>query len=811
MLIASVVVEKCLHSFDKMYDYAIPEHLIFACKAGCRVTVPFGNANTLRQAIVFSVSESDLSGLKSIFSVEDDEPVLNAEMLQLCVYMREHTFCTYFDAVSTVLPTGMGLKMLIKYFAVPDVCDKVLATLSDDQKFIYDYLSAQKDGLEQKKLLGTLKISADSDILDKMLKKGVLSKSKSAVRHTGDATQKMARILDVESQKFTPKQALVVELLKDIGTAGVKEIMYFTGVSAAVINTLAKNGVIELFDEQIFRAPCERIEAGNVKPVVLSDSQQKVYEGMLNDYNSQNAKVVLLYGITGSGKTQVYLKLVDKAIEQDKGVIVMVPEIALTPQTFEIFNKRYGDKIALFHSAMSIGQRMDEWKRIKNKSAKIAVGTRSAIFAPFDDLGLIIMDEEQERSYKSEMSPRFHARDIAKFRAAYNKSLLVLASATPSIESYTAALDNKYSLYKLTERFGNASLPNVLTIDMRKELAKNSKSAFSSTLIEELKSTLSASKQAILLLNRRGHNTFVSCANCGNVATCPNCSISMTYHSANKRLMCHYCGHSTSEINKCSVCGSEHIRFMGMGTQSVEQELSAVFPDKKILRMDADSTSTRRSYTEKLTAFANGEYDVMIGTQMVAKGLDFPNVTLVGVIGADSAMYSDDYRSYERSFSLLTQVVGRSGRGDFDGKAIIQTINPDSNLINVAAKQDYDSFYNEEILTRKLMIYPPFCDIVLVACSSPNRPTSESIIKLMFNTIKKLIDAEFNDVKVIILSPSPATVVKVSNKYRYRMIIKCKNNKRFRELLRKAIQIIDKEHKKEVYSLTVDINPESVL
>ncbi len=811
MLVASVVVEKCLHSFDKMYDYAIPEHLSFACKPGCRVTVPFGNANTLRQAIVFSVYNNDLIGLKSVFSVEDEEPVLNDEMLKLCIYMREHTFCTYFDAVSAVLPTGMGLKMLIRYCALPGVDTNILDTLTEDQRFIYNYLLNKSDGIEQKKLLSSLKLLLDSDILHKMLKKGVLYKSTSAVRHTGDATQKMARILDANEQRFTPKQSLVIELLNDIGTAGVKEIMYFTGVSNAVINTLAKNGAIELFDEQIFRAPCQRSDVCDAKSVTLSESQQKVYENLLSDYNCSNAKVALLYGITGSGKTQVYLKLVDKAIEQNKGVIVMVPEIALTPQTFEIFNKRYGDKIALFHSAMSIGQRMDEWKRIKNKSAQIAVGTRSAIFAPFDDIGLIIMDEEQERSYKSEMSPRFHARDIAKFRVAHNNALLVLASATPSIESYTAAQEGKYSLYKLTERYGKAVLPNVVTVDMRKELSNNSKSAFSTTLLEELKSTLNDSKQAILLLNRRGHNTFVSCASCGNVATCPNCSISMTYHSANKRLMCHYCGHSTTDFSKCSVCGSEHIRFMGMGTQSVEQELLALFPDKKILRMDADSTSTRRSYSEKLSAFANGEYDVMIGTQMVAKGLNFPKVTLVGVIGADSSMYSDDYRSYERSFSLLTQVVGRSGRGDFEGKAIIQTINPDSNLISVAAKQDYESFYNEEILTRKLMVYPPFCDIVLIACSAISRQMSETIIKLLFGVIKKLVDTDFNDVKVIILSPSPATVVKVSNKYRYRMIIKCKNNKRFRELLRKAIGIIDKEHKKEVYSLTVDINPESVL
>ncbi|MBR4123864.1 MAG: primosomal protein N', partial [Clostridia bacterium] len=490
-----------------------------------------------------------------------------------------------------------------------------------------------------------------------------------------------------------------------------------------------------------------------------------------------------------------------------RGVIVMVPEIALTPQLISIFTSRYGDKVAVFHSALSLGQRMDEWQRIKDGKALVAIGTRSAIFAPFDDLGLVIIDEEQEHTYKSEKTPRFHTRDLAKFRIAESKGLLCLASATPSVESFTKAKEGKYSLYKLSSRYGNAVLPEVYTVDMREELANGNKSPLSVLLYEELKETLKAKKQAILLLNRRGHNTYISCPVCSNVESCPNCNISLTYHSANNRLMCHYCGYSKINDSVCSECGSENMKFSGIGTQRAEEELKLLFPDARVLRLDADSTMTKDSYQSYLSAFANGEYDILLGTQMVAKGLDFPNVTLVGVLGADSASYSEDYRSFERTFSLLTQVVGRAGRGSVRGKAIIQTSNPDSNIIEHAKNQDYDTFYSEEILTRRLTVYPPFCDICLISSQSQNRGFAENLINNVFNNIKALIEKDYSGIKVIILGPSPSAIAKVNNRYRYRMIIKCKNNKEFREMLKKALDIKAQGDA----SVWVDFNPATLI
>ena len=485
----------------------------------------------------------------------------------------------------------------------------------------------------------------------------------------------------------------------------------------------------------------------------------------------------------------------------------MVPEIALTPQMLEIFTSRYGDKVAVFHSAMSMGKRMDEWQRVKDGKALIAIGTRSAVFAPFSDLGLIIMDEEHEHTYKSEQSPRFHARDIARFRTVYHGGLLLLASATPSVESFTAAKSGKYSLFVLKNRYGSAVLPQVRTVDMKKEILSGNTLDISRELCDAISDTLSNKKQAIILLNRRGKNTYISCPQCGYVLSCPNCSISLTYHSANNRMMCHYCGYSAPSGGKCPNCGGEHLKFLGAGTQKVEEELNSLFPKARVLRLDADSTAARDSYAKRLDEFANGEYDILLGTQMVAKGLDFPNVTLVGVLGADSATYSDDFRGFERTFSLLTQVIGRAGRGDSAGTAVIQSLNPDSELIELAARQDYEGFYNDEIMTRKLMIYPPYCDICTVSTRSFAKSEAQNAVNEVFANIKSLLQGEYSDIKAIILGPAPAAVPRVNNKYRFRMIIKCKNGKRFRKMLKKAIEI---KQKGDV-TVTVDINPETVI
>ena len=583
--------------------------------------------------------------------------------------------------------------------------------------------------------------------------------------------------------------------------------MYYTGVSLSVIETLCKNKIVSLYEKEVFRLPHSFSENGERSEIALTATQQKAFDELRDNLNKDGGVCSLLYGITGSGKTQVFLKLVDTVIDSGRGVIIMVPEISLTPQTLALFGNRYGNKVAVFHSAMSQGQRMDEWKRVKSGRAVVAIGTRSAVFAPIENLGLIVMDEEQEHTYKSESSPRFHARNIAKFRANYHNALLLLASATPSMESYYNALNGKYSLHKLNERFGNAQLPDVSTVDMKSEIFSGNSGCISRRLADEIDQTLKDKKQAILLLNRRGYNTYISCPVCGYVATCPNCSISLTYHSANKRMMCHYCGYSEPVSKKCPECSSDHLRFYGMGTQKVEDELNSLFPTAKVLRLDADSTMTRDSFSSYLGRFSNGEYDIMLGTQMVAKGLNFPNVTLVGVIGADQAMFSEDYRSFERTFSLLTQVVGRAGRGDFKGKAIIQTTSPDSNIIHLAVRQDYDAFYNDEILTRKMMVYPPFCDIAVLSVSSTDRETAINTVNKIFENIKELLDSDYKDVKLHILGPSAAAVPKVNLRYRFRMIIKCRFNVRFREMIKKAMAV----KRTGDVSVNIDVNPESVI
>ena len=489
----------------------------------------------------------------------------------------------------------------------------------------------------------------------------------------------------------------------------------------------------------------------------------------------------------------------------------MVPEIALTPQTISIFNKRYGNKVAVLHSAMSLGQRMDEWKRIKKGEALVAVGTRSAVFAPFSDVGLIIIDEEQEHTYKSEQTPKFHARDVARFRAKYHSSMAILASATPSIESFTAAKSGRYNLWRLKSRYGSAKLPVVKTVDMRNEFFEGRRSSLSRDLENNLNEVLEKGQQAILLMNRRGHNTFVSCSECGEVVTCPNCSISMNYHSANGRLMCHYCGFSIPNTAKCNNCGGSHLKYLGAGTQRVEEELKETFPSARVLRMDADTNLTKDAYEKNLTAFSNGEYDIMLGTQMVAKGLDFPKVTLVGVLSADRSLYSADYRSFERTFSLLTQVVGRSGRGAQGGSAIIQTVTPENNIIKLAANQDYDSFYEEEIFNRQLMIYPPYCEIAQLVVQSSRRADAENGINHIFSLLKNNVENEFNDVKLNILGPSVATVPKVNNKYRFRLIIKFRSFARFSELLQKCLLEYNDSLFGKNSTVSVDINPESII
>lgn len=806
-LVARVVIDGSAYSFDKCYTYSIPSGLDTSALVGSRVIVPFGRGNVKKQALVMSVERVfDTVGLKSIISVIDEKPVLGDEMLRLVSYLKEHTFCTYFDAVHALLPTGLNIKVSTEYTA-NTVCEN---TLSGTEREIFDLLSAGKKPLTAEKINSVLGIDTAEPLLKKLLRDGFLTAESNPIRKIGDATVKTVCLTQPDGEvgiKLTARQREVVDLLRDAGTLSVKEVMYFTGVGSVVIKNLEKYGVVRLFENEVYRMPARTADRTDGE-IVLTEEQKTVYNIVLSALDNESFETVLMHGVTGSGKTQVFLKLVEETVRRGRGVIVMVPEIALTPQMLDLFYSRFGKTVAVFHSALPLGQRLDEWKRVKNGEAKIALGTRSAVFAPFDNLGLIVMDEEQEHTYKSEMSPRFHTRDVARFRAAYHKCVCLLSSATPSLESYSAAKAGKYILCTMKERFGNAVLPQVIPIDMRSEKLSGNNGNLSMLLVDEIQKTLDCKKQVILLLNRRGHNTYVSCPSCGYVATCKNCSISMTYHSASGRLMCHYCGYSEPYSQVCPDCGGNHLKYSGAGTQKLEDELSLIFPNARTLRLDADTTMAKDAFSKKLSAFAKGEYDILLGTQMVAKGLNFPNVTLVGVLNADQSMYSDDFRGFERTFSLLTQVVGRSGRGETPGRAYIQTSNPDSNVIRLAAKQDYEAFYEDEILTRRLMVYPPFCDILAVTVASSAQKLSADaaaeFVKLLTGGVEKV----FSDVKLIILRPTPTAVLRVNNRYRYRIIIKCKNNRRLRELINQTIDKYNTTAFAKNAILSVDVNPE---
>lgn len=807
--VAAVAVENSTFSFDKPFSYLLGGE---PCMPGCRVLVPFGRGNKCRQGIVLSVgNEKNEARLKSISQLIDDTPVLNDEMLKLCEWLKDRTFCTYFDAVRAVLPSGMCHRIITTYTAVPQAdisgCDAAEAQ-------IYNFLLQKKGYVEGEKLLSTLGFEPKLSLLEDMSKKGMLFRNYDSVRRMGDLTVKTVRLTESgkdlleTSQKLTKKQIEILNLLTELDSASVKEICYFTGFTPSVVQALERKGLVEIFDNEIYRDPYADKPNEIIKEkIVLNDEQQKAYENLLEQYEKGEGSASLLFGVTGSGKTMVYLSLIDKMLEKEKNIIVMVPEIALTPQTLSLFMRRYGKDVAVFHSALSAGQRLDEWKRVKRGEVRIVVGTRSAIFAPLENIGLIIVDEEQEHTYKSEQTPRYSAKDVARFRCAFHKALLVFSSATPSIETYAKALNGQYTLNRLTQRYSSSTLPQVRIVDMLTDALSES-SNLSEELKQRLQFNLDNGRQSILLINRRGYNTFAECKACGHVMTCPSCSISMTYHHANGRLMCHYCGYSVPFTDTCPECGSHDVRYSGTGTQKIEDELSTVLPQAKILRMDADSTMGRYSHENKLKDFADGKYDILLGTQMVAKGLDFENVTLVGVINADQQLNNDDFRSQERTFDLLTQVVGRAGRGKYDGTAVIQTCNPENDVIRIAAKQDYEAFFNDEIKTRKMLIYPPYCDICLIGFVGISEAKVKTASQKFADALKLKLDGEYKDLKIIALGPMTARVSKISNKFRYRLILKCRNSKHFRRMMSELLKEAGSYNDVSVY---IDINPENII
>lgn len=785
---AQVAVENTVYHFDKLFTYRVPLSLREQLKPGVRVSVPFGSGNRKRVGLVFSLSsQGEGEKTKDVEAVLDREPALSPSMLDLVRWMKERYYCTFFEAAKQMIPTGYHLRLQNSYVLREGFKNFDREDYTDGQWLLLQTLQAAGKAVPGEKLSQETGLEENSPALLSLLEQGAVCKVNTALSRIGDATAKMVRPILGFAGKLTPRQQDVYQTLLDAGEASEKELCYFTGASPSVVRALLDKGAAEAFSYEVYRRPALYSEEGVEEAISLSPAQQEVLKGLLRQYRDPEGKrSALLYGVTGSGKTSVFIKLIQQVRDEGKGVIVMVPEISLTSQTIRQFRRWFGDEVALFHSGLSLGERLDEWKRVRRGEASIVVGTRSAVFAPVKDLGLIVIDEEQEHTYRSESSPRYDAREVARWRCWKEGAFCLLSSATPSVESCRMAQEKKFGFYKLSDRFGEAALPQVELVDMNED-APPGETAIGGTLARALKETLQQGRQSILLLNRRGYHTFASCKTCHEVVSCPHCSISLTYHSANRRLMCHYCGYSVPYSHHCPSCGNDTVVFRGTGTQKAEEQLRELLPEAQVLRVDTDSVAAKYSLEKKLDQFSRGEYDIMVGTQMVAKGLNFENVTLVGVLSADQSLFSDDFRSNERTFDLLTQVVGRAGRGKYPGRAIIQTYAPENPVLHLAAHQDYFGFYRQEIRFRQALLYPPFVDILVIGFVGEKEALVRQGSETFLRMASQLAREEYSGLPLRMLRPSPAAVARVSNKYRYKLLIKCRNSPQLREMVSRLL------------------------
>ena len=778
-LIAETAVSGTAYSFDMLFSYAVPDKLAAKTACGCRVLVPFGKGNARRIGVVMKLSDGSTKGLKSLVSLVDEEPVISQELLRLAFYLRENTFCTYFDAVKTMLPPAMSVSAKETFRIVKNFTD--IASLSEGAAELLRTLSCAADSRKLNTMIEEHIIENGRRLSDELCDAGALESDNVFRQNVGDAAVRMVRLTEryissPESFDLTPKQKKAADFLSEYGAAAVRETAYMCGITESVIKRLCAGGAAEEYEAEVLRKvedlSDERRSPGDI---VLSEEQQRARDTVLAQLNEKKPAVFLLHGVTGSGKTSVFEKLIDDTVKMGRQAMLLIPEIGLTPQTLKRFRSLFGERVAVIHSGLSLGQRLDEYKRIKRGDADIVIGTRSAVFAPLSNIGLIIIDEEGERSYKSDSSPRYHTHDIAK-------------------------------QLEMKERYGNAPLPEVSIIDMNFEREAGNRTEFSRKLAEEISANLKNGEQSILLLNRRGYHTIISCCDCYQPVYCPNCSVPLTYHKKNNKLMCHYCGYVSDPVDTCPSCGSKHLKNMGFGTQKLEEELSTFFPTARVLRMDADTTFSRYSYEKSFTDFREGKYDIMIGTQMIGKGLDFPNVTLVGVLSVDKALYAGDFRSYERTFSLITQVVGRGGRGERSGRAVLQTFIPEHYVMNLAAAQDYKGFYNEEIAILRAMIFPPLCDMCIF-CFSANEDISarlgaEAVLKLMNEKLRELQPKT----PVRVLGPVRCSYGRINGKYRYRIIMKCKNNAEMRGFISEVLTASARIKEMKNIALYADIN-----
>ena len=811
-MIAKIAVAAANFAIDKPYSYYVPENL--TVRPGQRVMLPFGRANKRTEGIVLTVENGSADKLKAIERCLDETPVLTDSQLRLAAFLRERYFCTFFDAIRVMLPAGLWFRTKLTVTLTEDRSWKEKTLRKEDARAVLELLEnmggqAQEDALSN--------LIADEEALSQVLtyltRKKWVSAQMDYLRKTHDKSEKIATLAVPAEEAMAyaerrPKSAAmqrqVLELLCGVGSVAVKDLCYFTGASMATVNRLEEKGYLTLSERPVLR--CREIRPAQLDgPLVLNESQQACFEGLSLQMVRENPGVALLYGVTGSGKTSVYIRLIQVCLERGKAALLMVPEIALTPQLLGLMAAYFGEQVAVLHSSLSTAERYDQWKRVKSGDAKVIIGTRSAVFAPCDP-GLIILDEEQEHSYKSETSPRYSAKEVAIWRGAKENALVLLGSATPSVESMYRAKTGAYQLYTLRERYNGRPLPQVDIVDMREELKLGNDTSLSIPLREDILRTWDAGKQTILLLNRRGNSRALVCVDCRETPECPRCNVKLTYHSANNRLMCHYCGFSQPVPERCPSCGGP-LKTIGTGTQKVQQELNALFPDMETLRMDTDTVSAVNTHEKILEHFQQENIPILLGTQMVAKGLNLPNVTLVGVLDADLSLYTGGYRAGETTFNLLTQVVGRAGRGDTPGQAVIQTLQPEHQIIRLAAKQDYDGFYDLEIRLRQAQSAPPFGDLAAVTFTGQEEGSVLRGAAKFRDSLKTCLrQAPYSDEQCAVLGPAPCVVPKVNYNFRYQLTLRCRMSKPLRQLLSYLLRQFSKDQANRGVNAFIDVN-----
>ena len=812
-MVAKIAVSAATFAIDKPYSYRIPEGM--QLQPGMRVQVPFGRGNKRTEGLVLSVEAEDDRQLKAIDCCLDHEPVLTQQMLRLAAFMRERYFCTLFDAVRVMLPAGL-------WFDTKNVIslteDRSWQEKNLRQKYAAQVLEFLVDlgGQAEETVLRKAVPEAEEleEILQYLQRKKWITAQQDFCNRNSDKTEQIATLASsveeameyaVHRPKSASQQRAVLEMLCNLGTVSVKELCYFTGAKSTTVKRLAELGYVNLSQRTVLR--CREIRPAQVNgPLVLNEEQSAAFAGLSRQMELDVPGSALLYGVTGSGKTAVYLSLIRRTLDMDKAAMLLVPEIALTPQLLSLLAGHFGDQVAILHSSLPAGERYDQWKRVRSGEAKVIVGTRSAVFAPTPSLGLIILDEEQEHSYKSESNPRYSAKEVALWRGLKEQALVLFGSATPSVETMYRAKRGDHALYRLQNRYNGKALPKVTLVDMRRELQEGNDTGFSLDLREAVMATRDAGKQTILFLNRRGNSRCLVCVDCRQAPECPRCSARLTYHSANERLMCHYCGHSQPLPRECPNCGG-HLKRIGIGTQKAQQELIDLYPEMEVLRMDADTVSAVNTHEKILDRFKEENLPVLLGTQMVAKGLNLPNVTLVGVLDADMSLYSGSFRAAETTFNMLTQVVGRAGRGDAAGQAIIQTLVPGHEVLKLAAEQNYDGFYDLEIRLRQVQNCPPFADLVEITFTGQEEAAVlRGAAKFRESLLACLRMPAYTQENCTVLGPAPCPVMKINYNFRYRLTLRCGMTKQLRSLVAHLLRQFALDNANRGVSAFADVN-----